>query len=127
MQTLKKIMMLVASLGSLLVTRAALAVNTGLETTADVAGLRTSSVNIPERIGQIIGIALSLVGVVFLVLMVYGGFIWMTAGGESEKIKKAKGIIMNAVIGIVIVLAAYAITFFVLDQVGKATGANVGT
>lgn len=123
----KKIATLAATLGSLLVSRAALAINTGLETTANVAGLSTANVDIATRIGQIIGIALSLVGVVFLVLMVYGGFIWMTAAGDSEKIKKAKGIIINAVIGIIIVLASYAITFFILDQVGNATDSNVGT
>lgn len=127
MKTLQKIVTLVATLGSFLVSRTALAINTGLETTANVAGLSTENVDIPTSIGKIIGIALSLVGVVFLVLMIYGGFLWMTAGGEADKVKKAKGIIINAVIGLIIVLASYAITFFVLDQVGNATDADVGT
>lgn len=115
------------ALGSFLLSRGASAISTGLDTTADVAGLRTTNTDIPTRIGQIIGIALSLVGVVFLVLMVYGGFLWMTAAGDSEKVKKAKGIIVNAIIGIVIVMAAYTITFFVLQQVGEATDVDVGT
>lgn len=117
----------ILALGSLLVSRSAAAINTGLDTTADVAGLSTSNTDIPTNIGKIIGIALSLVGVVFLVLMIYGGFLWMTAGGEAEKVKKAKGIIINAIIGLIIVLASYAITFFILDQIGQATDADTGT
>lgn len=127
MNTFKKIAAVTATLGALIISRGVGAVNTGLETTANVAGLSTANVDIATRIGQIIGIALSLVGVVFLVLMVYGGFVWMTAAGDSEKIKKAKGIIINAVIGIIIVLASYAITFFILNQVGNATDSDLGT
>lgn len=101
-----------------------LAIQTGLETTANVAGLRTDdTVTDPAVIiGSIVGVALSLVGVVFLVLMVYGGYIWMTAGGDAEKIKKAQTLIRNALIGLVIVTAGYIITSFVLEKVLEATG-----
>jgi hypothetical protein len=57
--------------------------------------------------------ALQVVGIIFLVLMVYAGFLWMTAGGNEENVEKAKKLIMAAVIGIAIVLAAYSITYFV--------------
>jgi len=57
--------------------------------------------------------ALQVVGIIFLVLMVYAGFLWMTAGGNEENVDKAKKLIMAAVIGIAIVLAAYSITYFV--------------
>lgn len=99
-----------------------LAIETGINKTASTAGLATGSVDIAERVGQIIGIALSLVGVVFLVLMVYGGYVWMTARGDDTKIKTAKETITSAVIGLIIVLAAYAITNFVLLRVMEATG-----
>lgn len=69
----------------------------------------------------IINIFLTLIGVIFLVLILYGGFRWMTAGGETENIKKAQGTIRNAVIGLVIVLLAWAITLFVVDKIGGAT------
>lgn len=62
------------------------------------------------KAGQIIGIALSFVGVLFLILMIYAGLLWMTAIGNEEKIKKAKGLLMDAVVGIIIVFSAYAIT-----------------
>ncbi len=111
------------ALGSWLLAAPAHAIETGLERTANVAGFRTGGApDIAGRVGQIIGIALSLVGVIFLVLMVYGGFMWMTAGGESEKVKKAKTLITNAVIGLIIITAAYMITNFVLSRVLEATG-----
>lgn len=65
------------------------------------------------RIGGLIGTILSFVGVIFLVLMVYGGLSWMTAGGNKDRVEKSKDLIINAVIGIAIVAAAYAITSFI--------------
>lgn len=65
------------------------------------------------KIGSIIGIVLSFIGVLFLILMIYAGISWMTAGGSPEKVGKAKGLIINATIGLIIVLAAYAITSFI--------------
>lgn len=65
------------------------------------------------RIGSVIGILLSFVGVIFLILIIYAGISWMTASGNQEKVTKAKDLIINAVIGLIIVLAAYAITAFI--------------
>ena len=68
------------------------------------------------RIGQIIKIVLGLVGTIFFVLTIYAGFLWMTAGGQEEQVTKAKDIIKRSVMGLIIVLAAYSITFFVMDR-----------
>lgn len=67
-------------------------------------------------IGQAINIALGLVGLIFFILMVYAGYLWMTAQGEEEKVKTAQKIITASMIGLVITLGAYAITFLVLSQ-----------
>jgi len=64
------------------------------------------------KIGQVVGLVLSFVGVVFLILMIYAGIKWMTAGGNENVISEAKSLLINAIIGIVIVFAAYAITSF---------------
>lgn len=74
-----------------------------------------------ETIGKIIRAILSLLGIVFMSLIVYGGYLWMTARGNEEKLEKAKAIIRGSIIGLVIVLASYAITAFVIDRVGLAT------
>ena len=75
-----------------------------------------------EVVGGYINGALALLGVVFLVLLVYGGYIWMIARGEEAEVTKAKGIIQMAVIGLVIVLAAYAITYYVVFSLSMASG-----
>jgi hypothetical protein len=90
----------------------------------DKAALKTAgfSVNTVEGvIGIIISAVLGLVGVVFLVLTVYGGYIWMTAGGDEGKVEKAKSTISRSIVGLVVVLAAYAITYFVIDKLLTAT------
>lgn len=69
--------------------------------------------------GTVIATALSLVGIIFLALMVYAGYLWMTARGESSQIEKAQEIIKASLIGIVIVLSAYAITAFVMSKFGS--------
>lgn len=68
------------------------------------------------RVGSIIGIVLSFIGVLFLILMLYAGILWMTASGNDEKVKKAKDLIINAIIGLIIVSAAYAITAFIGER-----------
>jgi cytochrome bd-type quinol oxidase subunit 2 len=59
---------------------------------------------------------LALLGVIFVVLIVVAGYNWMTAAGEEEKINKAKDTIKSAIIGLIIIVAAYAITYFVFEN-----------
>lgn len=83
--------------------------------TADKAGTSGDG-NIETFVGTGIRTALTLVGLIFLVLMVYAGYLWMTARGDETQIEKAKSIISAAMIGLVIVLGAYAITFLVISK-----------
>jgi len=110
---------------AILVATPALAVATGLEETGTAAGLNTgTTTTLPVIIGRIIAVGIGLVGVIFLVLMVYGGFLWMTARGDEQKVEKSKELITAAVIGLVIVLAAYVITNFVVSNLLSATTAG---
>jgi len=68
----------------------------------------------------VIKVALDLLGVVFLVLIVYGGYIWMIARGDEAKVEKAKNTMINAIIGLAITLAAYAITFYIVDRITQS-------
>lgn len=72
--------------------------------------------NLPELIGQLIKGALSLAGLAFFALMVYAGFIWMTAHGEEDKVTKARGTVKATVIGLAVVIAAYAVTTLVSER-----------
>jgi hypothetical protein len=75
-----------------------------------------------QIIGRIINIFLGFLGVIFLVLMLYAGYTWMTAGGAPVKIESAKKTIRNAVIGLLIITSAWAITAFILNALTEATG-----
>jgi len=88
----------------------------------DKAGYNIQQRTLDPLISQIITIVLSFLGVIFLVLMIYGGFLWMTSAGNEDRTKKAKAIFISALIGLIIVVVAYAITFFVLDQIVEGSG-----
>ena len=75
-----------------------------------------------EIVAKVIKIFLSLLGTIFLVLIIYGGYLWMTAQGEEEQVTKAKDLIRNAVIGLIIILAAYTITKFIFEKGGSSVG-----
>ena len=79
------------------------------------AGVDTQS-TLESKVASIVNYALSLIGLVFLLLMVYGGYIWMMARGDEGEAKRAKDIITMGVIGMAIVIAAYAITFFIVQR-----------
>ena len=108
-------------MGALFVTSVALATDYGLGTTADAAGLSTGK-DITQIIGDVIGTGLSLVSVLFFGLMLYAGIKWMLARGDSGQAEEALGTIIAAVIGLVVVLASYAITNFVFKSVGAGGG-----
>jgi TRAP-type C4-dicarboxylate transport system permease small subunit len=91
-----------------------------LEITARTAGFGDPQ-SIPEIIGSIIAVFLSLLGVVFLCLIIYGGFLWMTSGGNETKVLKAKETLQHAIIGLIIILSAYGITAFVMNALVGAT------
>jgi len=83
---------------------------------------KTSGYNISEQntlaglIGSIVQVLLSLLGVIFIVLMVYAGYNWMTASGDQAKVDKAKDTIQRAVIGLILIVGAYAIYIFVAER-----------
>jgi magnesium-transporting ATPase (P-type) len=77
--------------------------------------------NFPVLVGVIIKAALLFVGTIFLVVVIYGGFTWMTAGGSTEKVQKAGSLIRNGVIGILIIFVSYALTLFIFDVLLQAS------
>ena len=90
-----------------------------------VAGEKGAGYNIGEAkaedmISLIITTVLTFVGVIFLVLAIYGGYIWMMARGNEQEVEKAKNTLTAAVIGLVIVIAAYAISYYVINALGGA-------
>ncbi len=84
-----------------------------------------STTDLPTIIAGIINTLLGFLGVVALVLVIISGFQWMMAGGDSSKVDTAKTRMINGVIGLAIILAAYSITTFVFSALSGATGANI--
>lgn len=86
-----------------------------------------NATTLPEAIGAIVSGLLGLLGIVFFGIILYAGFMWMLARGSSEKVDAAKDMIQNAIIGLLIVLLAYALTrfiftFFETGQTNTQTG-----
>ena len=88
----------------------------------DIGYNTTDETPIAVKIGDAIKIVLGFIGTIFLILMIISGFQWMTAGGNAETITKAKQRIINATIGLVVTLAAFAITYFITYNLINITG-----
>ena len=86
-----------------------------LNSIANASGV-SGSASVESLTGSIIKGILSLSGLIFLILMVYAGMLWMTARGDEGKVDTSKEIIQAAVIGLAITVSAYAITLFVTSR-----------
>jgi len=77
----------------------------------------TQETSVAAFTGRIINVVLSFLGIIFLIFIIYGGFLWMTAGGKEEKVGKAIQIFTNSSIGLIVVVAAYLIVRFIGNAV----------
>lgn len=101
-------------------TVSAATVNLGLTSDVESAlGLGTQDVRV--TVARIINVFMGLLGIVAVVIVLYGGFLWMTAGGNEERVEKAKQLIVAGIIGLAIILSAYAIARFVVTSLVNAT------
>ncbi len=85
-----------------------------LNTVTGKAGIQKKEIEV--FVGDLIKALLQVVGLIFFILMVYGGFQWLTARGNDEQVTKARDIITAGIIGIFIVVGSYAITNFVISR-----------
>lgn len=105
----------------------------GLEKAQQVPGIAKSS--IPVFVGNIIKWVIGILGIILVGLIIYGGFVYMTSAGNEERVQLAKRILTYAIIGIVIIAAAFIITELVLNALlggsyssysGGTSGGNSG-
>ncbi len=104
-----------------LIANAQAEVLTNLKKAGDNSGLGLKP--LPETVGSLIKVGLSLLGMVFLALIVYAGFVWLLARGREDEIARAQKIIETSAIGLLIIFIAYAITKFIFAVVIGGTGA----
>jgi len=100
----------------------------GLNTAAQGAGYQTTgnAANLTNIIGLLINTALGLLGVLLLCYLLYGGFLWMTAQGDGKQVDKARQLITNTIIGLVIIVSAYALANFILTNLASAVSGTAG-
>jgi len=82
--------------------------------------------DIRTTIANVINISLSLLGIVTVVIVLIGGFKWMTAGGNDDQTAEARKWIFSGIIGLAIIMSAWAIARFVLIQLSGATNITGG-
>ena len=120
----KQIILIFVCVGILAVSGFVLAQpNLGLNDFGSQTGLGTRSLG--EIIAGIVRVFLSVLGVIAVLIILYAGFLWMTAGGDPGKIVTAKKWMLNGVIGLLIILSSLAITQFIVGALEKATGTNI--
>lgn len=86
------------------------------------AGLGNAPTPLTTIIGSIINVLLGFLGVVFLIILIYAGFLWMTAAGDKGKVEKAQDMIRQSIIGLVVIIAAFSISSFVLNSLVNVSG-----
>ncbi len=90
-----------------------------LNTAAENVGLNVPQTNLMTITMNVVKFVLLFLGIISIIMIIVGGLMWMTSGGSEEKAKKARGILVNAIIGLFIVLAAYVITYWVVDTLSS--------
>ncbi|MBU0722024.1 Ig-like domain-containing protein [Patescibacteria group bacterium] len=90
---------------------------TGLSNTQDIRII----------IAKIIRVIIGFLGIIAVGLIIYAGWLWMSSEGDEEKIGQAKRLLQNAIIGLIIILSAFAIASFILSRLLEATGIGTGT
>ena len=83
-------------------------------------GLGTNDLR--EGVMNVVNVLLGFLGILAIIIILWGGFRWLTSGGNEEKVGEAKKIITAGIIGLVIIFTSYAIATFVITQLISATG-----
>lgn len=90
----------------------------------------TGETGVGNVVASVIQGFIALLGIIFVILIIYAGYNWMTAGGDEGKVTKAKDTLQRAIIGLIIIVAAYSITYFVferLDNIDTGGGGGLGS
>lgn len=77
--------------------------------------------DVRQTAARIINVALGFLGIIAVVIVLVGGFKYMISGGNEEKTAEAKNLIVSGIIGLAIILSAWAITSFVIGNLLNAT------
>ena len=112
-----------AGLGVALMPREVMAANTNLSLNNAMVTINNTNqfgtADLPTTISNIVKIFMYAVGVISVIMMIFGGFQYVTSSGDQAKVTKAKNTILYGIVGLVIAVLAYAIVSFVIGQSGR--------
>jgi len=91
----------------------------GLGDTATAANF--ADTDLPTAMGKILSTIVVFSGIILLIVTVYGGILWMTAGGDPEQVSKSKRTIINGVIGMIMCMLAFYFSAYVVEKIGSAS------
>lgn len=94
---------------------------TNLTTVKTESGLTAGATDFPILIGRFVGVIIGVLGIILVIRIIQAGILYMTAAGDVGKVATAKKMITEAIIGIIIVIAAYSISSFVISSLTTAT------
>lgn len=124
-KTARALLIVILFAAVFLICQPILAQNNGLSTQGlEASGLPTVSLGV--LVARIINAALGLLGLVAVLIIMYGGYMWMTARGELERVQKAKKILIQGVIGLIIIVLSFAIAQFLFFVLGINPWAGLG-
>lgn len=92
----------------------------GLDNTAERADLSREETDLGNILGGVINYGFGLVGVIFITVILIGGYLWMAARGNEERISKAKTFLLNGIFGLMVVFLAYGLVYIILFSLRTA-------
>jgi len=117
--SIKKTICLFASVFSVFFLPQLVSAAVTIENVGGTLGL--GSADLKQTIINVVSFVLGLLGLIAAIMIIYGGFVWLTAGGNEDKVDNAKKIISSAATGLVIILIAWAIVNFVIGTTRNVT------
>ncbi len=93
--------------------------------TANSGGIALGQRSPFEIISSVINIFLGFLTFLAVLIIMYGGWLWMTAAGNEEKVEQAKKVLINGTIGLIIILASWGIAVWILRAIADATGTDL--
>ena len=98
---------------------------TALNIAQNIGGGAFGTQDLRETIVQLVNVLLGFLGIIAVIIILWGGFQWMTAAGNEDKVASARTTIIAGVIGLAIIIASFAIASFIINEFSSATNGTV--
>ncbi len=97
----------------------------GFEKADNIGGTDIGTTDIRDVIINLVNVLLGFLGIIAVIIIIWGGFRWLTAGGNEESVATARSIITSGIIGLGIIIASFAIARFLILSLSQSTGGAV--